>query len=180
MVQSKLLKELQNMSMSNEEMNKLVNGKANIITYTKLANVTNIDQILEPYGACIILYLTKKNYGHWVCLFRVTPTMLEHFDSYGIYPDHELNFKMDKHFRRISNEDYPHLSYLLYYSPYELSYNQYQFQSKMRGVATCGRHTALRLLLRDMPLDDYKNLITSTEFTPDEVVTLLTEEILAA
>ncbi len=171
---SNLLEELEKISLSNDEMLKLVNGNANLIQYPELANISNIDQVLRPYGAVIILFLTRKNYGHWICVFKVTPNMLEFFDPYGLFIDDELNFKMNKYFRKISHENYPHLTYLLYNSLYQISYNQYKFQSKMKGVATCGRHTAMRLILRDLPLDEYKELMTSTNYTPDELVTMLT------
>lgn len=172
------IKDLEKISLSNEEMMKLVNGKSNLIQYPELANISNIDEILYPYGCCIILFLTRKSYGHWICLFKVYPDTLEHFDSYGLYPDDELNFKMDPYFRKISNEDYPHLSYLLYNSPYKLSFNQYQFQEKLKDIATCGRHVSMRILLRNLNLDDYKNLICSTDYTPDEVVTIITHALL--
>lgn len=173
------LEDLESISLSNIEMLKLVNGKSNLIQYPELKNATSIDDILYPYGSCIILYLTKKNYGHWTCIFKVTPDTIEHFDSYGIYPDEELNFKMDPYFRKISNQDKPHLSYLLYNSKYKLSFNQYKFQKKKSEVATCGRHCAMRIILRHLKLDDYKNLITSTEYSPDEIVTIVTHSLLS-
>lgn len=175
---SRTFKELENISLSNQEMIKLVNGKANLIQYPQLKNATSIDDILYPYGACIILYLTRKNYGHWTCIFKVNNDTIEHFDPYGLYIDDELNFNMDPYFRKISNEDKPHLSYLLYNSPYKLSFNQYQFQKRLKEVATCGRHVAMRLILRHLSLDDYKNLISNTEYSPDEVVTIITHSLL--
>lgn len=176
----RILKDLENVSLSNEEMLKLVDGKSNLIQYPQLKDATNIDDVLYPYGACIILYLTKQNYGHWTCIFKVNDDTIEHFDPYGLYIDEELSFKMDPYFRKIVNEDYPHLSYLLYHSPYKLSFNQYQFQKKLKEVATCGRHTSTRLLLRHLPLNEYKDLICSGEpdYSPDEVVTIVTYSIL--
>ena len=175
-----LLKELESISLSNYEVLELINGKANLIQYPELATKNNIDEILHPYGACIILYLTRKNYGHWCCLFRFKddPNLLEFFDPYGLFVDDELNFKMNENFRKINNQDYPHLTHLLYISPYKISYNQYKFQKKLKGVATCGRHTSMRLLLRDLPLDNYKKFMTSTNYTPDELVTMLTTLIM--
>lgn len=172
------IKDLEKISLSNIEMMDLVKGKSNLIQYPDLKNVSNIDEILGPYGCCIILFLTHKNYGHWTCIFKVEPNTIEHFDSYGIYPDEELNFKIDPYFRKISGEDYPHLSYLLYNSPYNLSFNQYQFQGKMKDISTCGRHTSMRIILRHLSLDDYKKLICSSKYTPDEVVTIITHALL--
>jgi hypothetical protein len=44
-------------------------------------------------------------------------------------------------------------------------------------VATCGRHVVTRLLLRNMPLNDYANVVFSGN-DPDEFVTLFTEALL--
>ena len=173
-----MLKELQKISLSNEEMMKLVNNRANLVQYPELSKYNNIDQLLQPYGACIILYLTRKNYGHWTCVFKVDNNTIEHFDPYGLYIDEELNFNMDPYFRKVSGQDFPHLSFLLYNSPYNLSFNQYKFQQKIKDVSTCGRHTGMRLILRNLNLNDYKKLICSTKYTPDEVVTIITHAIL--
>lgn len=176
-IMNKIIKELEKMSLSNNEVMKLVNGKANLIQYSELAKVSNIDEILKPYGACIILFLTRKNYGHWTCLFKVKPDELEFFDPYGLFIDDELNFKMPEYFRKKSNQDYPHLTWLLYNSPYKISYNEHKFQKKMKGVATCGRHTAMRLILRYLTLEQYKELIDGSRMDPDKFVTMLTSYI---
>jgi len=168
------LKELENISLSNTEVMHLIDGKANLIQYPQLVNVTNIDQILEPYGACIILFLTKQNYGHWTCVFKVNNNTIEYFDPYGLFIDEALDFNKDNYFRIENNQNYAHLTYLLYHSKYEITYNQYKFQSKKKGVSTCGRHTAMRLIMRNLSLDEYKKYITSFNIDPDELVTLLT------
>lgn len=173
---NKLIKKLEDKGISNFDILELVDHKANLITYTDLAKVNNIDEILDPYGACIILFLTRKNYGHWCCLFR-TGNLLEFFDPYGLKPDEELNFKIDPYFRKIAKQDYPHLSYLLYHSPYKISYNHFQFQKFKKDVKTCGRHVAVRLMFRHLPLEKYIKLILSSKFDPDKTVTLLTFHI---
>lgn len=176
-IMDRLIKELEQMSLSNQEVMKLIDGKANLIQYPQLAQINNIDEILEPYGACVILFLTKKNYGHWTCLFKVSPNTLEFFDPYGLMIDDELNFKMAEHFRRESNQDYPHLTWLLYNSPYKITYNEHKFQKKLKGVATCGRHTAMRLILRHLSLDQYKEFFDGSGMDPDKLVTILTSYI---
>lgn len=171
------IKNLENIGLSSDEILQLIDGKANLILYTDLAKITNIDDILKPYGACIILYLTRKNYGHWVCLIKLDDKTLEFFDPYGFMIDEELDWNIDKNFRKFSKQDYPHLTSLLYYSPYYLTYNQYKFQKKKNDIKTCGRHTALRILLRNLSLDEYYNLILSMHKDPDYLVTLLTSFI---
>lgn len=168
---------LEGKSLSNREVLDLVNHKANFITYDKLANVNNIDDILEPHGACVILYFTAENYGHFCCLFRVEPGVLEFFDPYGLFVDKELDFNKDIYFRQEKNQDYPHLSYLLDYSPYALTYNNYKFQKKKEDVRTCGRHCACRINFRMMDLEKYKDFLTNPYLDFDNTVTLLTAMI---
>jgi hypothetical protein len=102
---------------------------------------------------------------------------LEFFDSYGLTPDEELNFNKNEYFRKSKNQDYPHLSYLLDHSPYEISYNNYKFQQKRNDIRTCGRHVACRIIFRHMPLEDYKVFMTDKYLTPDQIVTLLSAKI---
>lgn len=85
------------------------------------------------------------------------------------------------HFRKISNQDIPYLSFLMYNSPYDLHYNEYQFQRYKKNTKTCGRWCAIRLLFKFLPLDDFKNLIEELikklKINGDELVTLLTMHI---
>jgi len=168
------IKKLQNISLSNDDILKKLDGKVNIIDYSQLKYVHDIDEILYPYDACVILYLTRKNYGHWTCIFK-RGNLIEHFDSYGLMPDAELDWKMDPYFRKKSNQDYPHLSCLLIDSKYDLSFNEHQFQKKLKDINTCGRHVIVRLWCRDMPLEDYKKMFDSFTLDPDSVVTILTK-----
>lgn len=177
----KKIKELKDYSLSDKDVMKIVNGHANFITYDKLQDVTNIDEILSPYGSCIILYLTKPNYGHFVSLNLVGPKMdsLEHFDSYGIIPDDELHeFPISDSLREQLGEDYPYLLQLMYDSPYDLSFNEYKLQSKNNDVKTCGRWAAMRTFLKHLPLEEFADIFKNNRLgTPDDIVTLLTDDI---
>lgn len=169
-----LIKRLKQISLSNEELDEILGKDTLIYRYPMLAKYQNIDDLLGPNRECIILYMTGENYGHWTCLFEAPDGTLEFFDSYGYFIDDELDFNNDLHFRREQNQDYPHLTWLLYNSGYPISYNQYQFQSDNKDITTCGRHVAVRLLLRHLTLDEYKDFIDSFKDDPDTVVTLLT------
>ena len=97
--------------------------------------------------------------------------MVEFFDPYGKFIDDQLEY-IPVNFRKISNQDYPHLTALLYNSKYNLSYNQYPFQKLKDNIKTCGRWTALRIMFRDMPLDDFAKLFNNSD--SDNLATLLT------
>lgn len=173
----KTIKQLESISLSDEDIKRLLNNNINIITYTDLVNTCNIDDILDPFGACIILYLTQENYGHWTCLHKINNDLLEFFDSYGTIIDDELK-SIERNFRKKSKQNYPHLTSLLYECPYDISYNHYPFQKKNNNIKTCGRHVVTRLLLKDLSLDDYIDFMKSFNYDADYVVTYITNNLM--
>ena len=96
-------------ALSDKDIMRLIKGKANLLTYTELQKYNNIDQVLGPYSALVLLYETSKNFGHWVCVFKVNENTIEHFDSYGLKPDDELKF-IPEYFREVNYEEIPHLT----------------------------------------------------------------------
>ncbi len=172
-----ILKKYEDIALSDKEVLKLVNNKANLILYPNLYKYKNIDEILNPYGACIILYESKPSYGHWCLIFKVNDYMLEFFNPYGGWPDDSLK-KINLNFRMVSNQYYPLLSYLMVDSPYKLSYNEYEFQKYGPDIKTCGRWCAIRLIYRFLTLNEFHNFINYFtnlfNISGDRFVTLLT------
>lgn len=166
-----IIHKYRDVALSNQEIEKLVNGKANIIVYPELSKYNNLDEIFYPYDICFILYETKLHYGHWCVIFKLNDKEIEFFDPYGGYPDTQLKF-IPENFRIISNQDIPHLSYLMFFSPYELSYNQYRFQKYRKDIKTCGRWCSVRALFRRLSLEEFKDLFNDNN--GDDLVTLLT------
>lgn len=163
-----------NKSLSGDEILKLINGKGKILTYTQLASYQNIDDVLEPYGCAVILYLSEHYYGHWVCLFKFNDTTIEFFDPYGMPPDDQLAF-IPEHFRKISKQELPHLTALLWKSGKEIEYNDHKLQKDASDINTCGRHVACRIAMKELHIDDYADFINSfTGINPDEFVTIMT------
>lgn len=165
---------LKKKAFSTDDMMKVVDGNTNVMAYPKLRHYNNIDEVLGKHGACIVLYETKKNYGHWCLIFKLSPTTIEFFDPYCYSVDEQLKF-IPKNFRKENNEKFPHLSYLLYNSPYKLTYNHHRFQKLAKDVNTCGRWCSIRLVLRNLPLKKFIKLFEGTdEFNSDTLVTVLT------
>ncbi len=50
--------------LSDKDILRMVNNKANIVLYENLIYCKHIDEILKPYGVCFILYQNRPNYGH--------------------------------------------------------------------------------------------------------------------
>lgn len=173
------IKKNRKIPLSNTDIINLVDGDTNLIKYGQLSEVDNIDQILSPHGACVILYETSPNVGHWVCVFKKNKNNIEFFDPYAyMFDEEQLKFNKNKAFKKESNQDFPHLTYLLYNSPYKIHYNEFPLQKKRSDTSTCGRFVAMRLMLRHIPLKKFKKIMNSTDLTPDDFVTLLTSVLL--
>lgn len=171
-----IIKQYENVALSNFDLIKLLDGKANVIIYPKLNEYSTIDEVLGPYNACILLFEAKPKYGHWVCLMK-RDNIIEFFNSYGGFPDDSLD-KIPLQFRKKTGQEYPLLSLLLLNSPYELEYNEFSFQKKNKNIKTCGRHSVVRLLLKELDIYQYKYLLDmlckKTGLNYDELVTLIT------
>lgn len=171
-----MLDNYKKIALSDKDVTNIVDGRANIVLYPNLSKMKSIEEALSPYGACFILFLSEPNYGHWCCLFK-RGNVLEFFNPYGGYPDDGLKY-IPEDFRNESHQNFTYLTKLLVESKYELEYNEHKFQKLDKDTKTCGRHCAIRLLFRDLPLEDYYDIlkILSKEFKMnfDELVTLLT------
>jgi hypothetical protein len=163
-------------SLSNFDIMDLLKGQTKVITYDQLAKYKTIDELLSPYGSVVILYINSPtgDYGHWCAVIKHADR-IEHFDSYSMVPDGE--FKMiDKKTRKLNYKGLPYLSKLLYKSKYEIEYNHEQLQAFGDDISTCGRWVVLRIILKDIPLNEFIKLIKDTEMDPDVLVTILTKK----
>lgn len=171
-----MLAKEENKPLDDATLLRLVNHKANMVMYPDI-HTMQLSEVLGRHGAAIILFEAQPNYGHWTCLFRVKPDMLEFFNPYGGLPDDSLLSISDR-YRYRSHQDLPFLSHLLMNSDYRLSYNEHQFQKYARNVKTCGRHVAVRLIFRNLSLKEYTSLINQLceklQTDADGVVTILT------
>ena len=171
-------------SFSSADILKLVENQANLVTHPEIAKYHNINHLLGPYNACIILYITREGsqrgslYGHWCCIFRnINNGILTYFDPYGRPIDAAVNFMTNQMVREFGRV--PELTLLLQRSPPELiDVNKYDLQIHRKGISTCGRHTGMRLQFRQLNNAEYAALMSPTKkLVPDEVVTLMTSFI---
>ncbi len=171
-----LLKIYEDIALSDKQLMKLVDGKANLVLYPQLVQYSSIDQMLGEYGATILLFEAQPGYGHWTCLFK-RGNLIEFFNPYGGYPDDSLKH-IPMEFRKVSHQLEPRLSVLLMKSPYQLSYNEHAFQKHARDIKTCGRHCAVRLIYRNLSLENYTAMINrlarNLDLDADGVVSMLT------
>lgn len=164
-------------ALSDTDLSRICEGKVNILKYERLKDMRSINEALGVHGACIILYESEENFGHWVALFvsKEQPNTLEFFDSYGIKPDSELKLIPD-YFREKSGQSQPHLTYLIQASPEwkTLLYNEVDLQSTKGNTNTCGRWAALRIMTRSIGLTTFQGLFVGQHFDPDWYCALLT------
>jgi hypothetical protein len=180
----KITKLLEGLPYSEHEVKRAAENKCNIVLYSELGDVNDIFDILKPYGACIILYETKPNYGHWTALMsnKVKGTadkekrVLEYFDSYGMPMDDAIERNIDN-IRSILPEKW--LSRLVKQAADQgkidgLIWNNKRLQAFKPGVATCGRWCALRVAMRWMPLSKFQEKFIGQTFNPDYYATIMT------
>ena len=174
------IKELEKISLSNKDILRFIGNRANLVLYPDIRKYKTIDQLLGKHGACVILYLTKENpglYGHWCCVFKQGKNTIQFFDPYGGPVDSQLDYSMDDYFRKKYNLDIPLLTWLLYKSKYKVRYNEFPFQEEKTNINTCGRHVCCRILLKYLDEYEYEDFMYSTQYKPDELVTLLTQDV---
>ena len=155
-------------SLSDGNILHLTENKCNVMPYDELLNYKTLDEALGEYGALCVLYETSQNFGHWVAVIK-NNDLIEFFDPLSSKPDREWKFIIAEYRKK------PYLSHLMRESPYKLSYNEYKFQKNKRGINTCGRHCAMRIILKDYTLEQYKQIMTNKKYDPDFLVTLFTE-----
>lgn len=166
-----IVKKNKSKALSNFDLLKLVDGLANVVIYDQIYKYKTVDELLGPYGAVFILYLFKPKYGHWCCLIKRTPKIIEFFDSYGGPPDEVLDH-IPKDFKKKSHQDYCYLSRLLWQSPYSIEYNDYNFQKHGANIKTCGRFAALRVMLKHLTLKQFARIFNDPH--SDDLATFFT------
>lgn len=170
-------------SLNDRDMMKLTEGKARLITHPEIGDYKNIDDLLGPHKACIILYVTKilddnSVYGHWCCVFKAEwrNDTISYFDSYGNKPDNTLSHMSDQAISEYGQE--PILSHMLLNCGYRVVYNKAKLQKHEKGNAICGRLCSLRLQFKNIDGNEFAYMMTSYKnLSSDELATLLTSFI---
>lgn len=162
-----------NKSLSDLDISQALDNQTKVIQYTDLADFNNIEQALNPYDNIVILYPSEDGGpGHWTCVLYTQDDngekIIEFFDPYGI--------SVDKEFDYTKKLNYPnYLSYLLYKTPYKISYNDNKMQKFSNNINTCGRHVINRIRNNILSLKQYNRLYGNAKgVSSDKLVTILT------
>lgn len=160
-------------ALSDRDIKKALQNKTRVIEYKELNYYDDILTLLYPYDNLVILYTTKKGYGHWTCVIKHN-NRIEFFDSHSYIPDDEFSF-INKNFRNENGMESKVLLKLLnkaYDDGYIIHYNQYKLQEEKEGINTCGRWCLLRIYLRNLSIDEFASKIKN-----DKIAYELTKNI---
>jgi len=135
------------------EIYKICQVPFRLVKYSDLHRFDSLDEIFNGLKAIVLLFESRKGYGHWTCLIKQKDRIC-FFDPYAFVPDDELHFS-NIGFRKMNNMDLPYLTALLYFSKLPCDYNDHQFQRFDKRILTCGRHTAWRLKHHHLTNDEY-------------------------
>lgn len=164
-------------SLSDSDILTALDGKCNLLAYEDLEKYSDIESVLGEYGACVILYQSTVDNGHWICIFKhhTKQDTLIFFDSYGFMIDSELklsNFNLQVH----NGEIVPHLTHLIEQSQYKVESNNFKYQANRQNDNECGRFVIVRLLFRALDIKQFHHFLSNgfDGVNYGDVVTLLT------
>tara|TARA_R110002073_G_scaffold320989_1_gene496846 strand:- start:1928 stop:2443 length:516 start_codon:yes stop_codon:yes gene_type:complete len=161
-----LIRDAENVDLSADDIKTICKGQVEIVVYHNLSQYQSLQEVLGQYGAVILLYETKQNFGHWTALID-QGDHIEFFDSYGFKPDEELNYA--------TYDNTPYLSNLIKTSSKPIIPNLSKLQAQKEDVNTCGRWTSMRVRLRNIPLHKFVELMKNNQkYTGDFWVSALT------
>ncbi len=167
----KIIKQLTSEPLSGKEMMRATDDETTVLAYEDLRDVNNIFDILGPNNNFTLLYETQPNYGHWTAvLYHPEINTIEFFDPYGKPIDSQLEYITDPNIPRD-----PLLSELILDTDSKIIYNNKPLQKLGKDISSCGRHVALRINMRDIPLEEYQDMMMSkSKDERDKMVTYLT------
>jgi hypothetical protein len=142
-----------------------------LMKYSQLAQYASISDLFpgnqDDYK--IILIESEKNSGHWVSLMKVGKE-LTFFDSYGIYPDDELNFisKMKNRLLGQGRQEIRRLMKTGEKIKFKCFFSKTKYQSDNQNVNSCGRWVCLSvhmLYQQKYSLPEMKKIIDEVKKT---------------
>ncbi len=153
------------------EIKEIVPGVRTIL-YEQLMNIDRLDRHTIGNGLCILFPGKSRKSGHWVCLYISNDNRkIIYFDSYGS-PKGRLEQAEDYNLQKWDPRIKRRLTRLLYESPYEIEYNEYQLQSADPKISSCGYWICARLLMKDLSVTEFAYLwrIKDDGTLPDDLV----------
>jgi hypothetical protein len=165
---------IKNTPISGDRISEVLGDKINVISYNELTKMNSLDEVLNPYRACVILFQTRDNFGHWVLCFERPNGNIEFFDSLSYFPEDELNF-ISKSYKLKHGLGYPYLIKMLYESGRQIEYNDHKLQGD--HSSTCGRWVIARYIMKDYDIDIFAKIFMNSALSPDDELVRITYKI---
>ena len=130
-----------------------LHNDVNIVDYTDLVNVSNLEQLFENSLNCIIFFPVESEFnGHYTCMcYYPDQHLISYFCPYGMSP--MRNIILSNYLKRFDESMLrllPNLIKTFCNQSGKFLVNSYQLQSKKNSIATCGRHVCMRIMNRDI------------------------------
>lgn len=171
--------------LSDHEVKKIAKN-AKVVLYPELANYNTIDDVFGNKNKIILLYVNEKNpgstVGHWCALSRHNG-VIEFADPYGKEIDEHLDDFSQDH-RAATDQPVNFLTRLLYdyvTAGGQVNYDEEKKQKLSDNIATCGRHTALRLRYHTIPHEKWQKIwndLKQDGFNLDRIAVSMTDKLL--
>lgn len=143
-------------SMTEFHVEKILGDTDALLLYSDLGRYNTIDEVLPLNKSFkVILIRETPNSGHYIAIMKYQlkkQTVIECFNSYGLYPSADLKF-ISTNTNMQLGQDSRHLNILLQKalkSGYKVIYNKKEMQkytTDLQAYNTCGRHCCLRIIL---------------------------------
>jgi len=178
MAGSQSLDKLMQYALGDDDLRTLLGNDVKIITYPELGK-ESLGDLLGPGGHTLLLFLTEdKTHGHWLTVLgQDGGKKIEVFDSFGTPIDGDRAW-LDQNKLSSLHETLPLLGDILK-AAQEEGIQVVHNTTKLQGdhADTCGRHVAVRLLNKELPIEEYVKRLKG-QGNPDEVVTKITYNLL--
>lgn len=170
----------------------------NVLKYPDLKYMNNLNDLFEEsssdyrllrpqydfdYNTCILLYMSRPNFGHWCSITRKvdldagTRLRIDFLDPYGTIIDDQLDH-INQDFRDESDQNKAYLCKLLSNFNGDVHYNSIQLQKLDGKSSTCGRYAALFLKYNQIPVERFSEILKKaskkSNISVDDLVTAMT------
>jgi len=170
-----LVKQLEEKALTFDELDMIVRNKYPIVKYSDLGNYQSIEELVK--GGIVLYYpIQSKTSGHYCALFLKDAKSLYYFDSYGLTITGDILFSeyLMSDENKTVRHYLPDLIQNFKQRGGTILINPYRFQSMNGDISTCGRHSAIRLLFKDLDHEQYNKLFKYKNLSNDDLITLLT------
>ncbi len=134
--------------LSSFTIEKVFNGRANIVMLSDVNNMSSLDHLFGKFNHVILfISIDAPNNGHWISLLKNGDTII-YMDSLGFKPLEILDMMKARGLPVFGQTH--NLLKIIKASNYKFVYNTHQYQHNNDSVQTCGRYAILFVALNQI------------------------------